>query len=242
MIAETDWVAVSGIATAFATLVLALATFASVRSANRAARAAERSLLAGLRPLLAPSRLEDPPQKVGFMDDQWFQIPGGGGVAEVGDSAVYLAIAVRNVGTGIAVLHGWHFVNEAYTGETAHPPLEDFRRLTRDLYISPGEIGFWQGAFRDPEEAAFAEARSAVEEPRRFGLDVLYGDHELGQRSITRFSMVPRETAAGSRPSHGTGTSTAPTRAELRTHEPGSRVFAAQEPFDAFLYSRFHCW
>ena len=147
----------------------------------------------GLRPLLAPSRLEDPPQKVGFMDDRWFQIPGGGGVAEVADSAVYLAIAVRNVGTGIAVLHGWHFVSEAYTGATEHPPLDDFRRLSRDLYIAPGEIGFWQGAFRDPEEEAFAEARSAVEEPRRFSLDVLYGDHELGQRSITRFSMVPRD-------------------------------------------------
>jgi hypothetical protein len=146
-----------------------------------------------LRPLLAPSRLEDPPQKVGFMDDKWFQIPGGGGVAEVADSAVYLAIAVRNVGTGIAVLHGWHFVSEAYAGATEHPPLDGFRRLSRDLYIAPGEIGFWQGAFRDPEEAAFAEARSTVEEPRRFGIDVLYGDHELGQRSITRFSMVPRD-------------------------------------------------
>jgi hypothetical protein len=195
LIGEIDWVAASGIATAVATLVLALATFASVRSANRAARAAERSLLAGLRPLLAPSRLEDPPQKVGFMDDRWFQIPGGGGVADVADSAVYLAIAVRNVGTGIAVLHGWHFVNDAHTGANEHPPLDDFRRLSRDLYIAPGEIGFWQGAFRDPEEEGFAEARAAVEEPRRFGLDVLYGDHELGQRSITRFSMVPREDA-----------------------------------------------
>jgi len=193
VIGEVDWVAASGIATAFATLVLACATFASVRSANRAARAAERSLLAGLRPLLAPSRPEDPPQKVGFMDDRWFQIPGGGGVAEVGDEAVYLAIAVRNVGTGIAVLHGWHFVGDAYTGATGHPPLDDFRRLSRDLYIAPGEIGFWQGAFRDPGEAGFAEVRAAVEEPRRFGIDVLYGDHELGQRSITRFSMVPRE-------------------------------------------------
>ena len=149
MIAETDWVAVSGIATAFATLVLALATFASVRSANRAARAAERSLLAGLRPLLAPSRLEDPPQKVGFMDDKWFQIPGGGGVAEVADSALYLAIAVRNVGSGIAVLHGWSFHADPALGATDHPPVEEFRRLTRDLYIAPGEIGFWQGAFRD---------------------------------------------------------------------------------------------
>ena len=114
------------------------------------------------------------------------------------------------------MLHGWHFVGDAYTGATEHPPLDDFRRLSRDLYIAPGEIGFWQGAFRDPEEAAFAEVRSAVEEPRRFGLDVLYGDHELGQRSITRFSMVPRETAAGSPPSRATGTSTAPTRADRR--------------------------
>ena len=108
LIADVDWVAVSSIATAGATFVLALATFASVRSANRAARAAERSLLAGLRPLLVPTRPEDPPQKVGFMDDKWFVVPGNQAVAEVTDEAVYLAIAVRNVGSGIAVLHGWY--------------------------------------------------------------------------------------------------------------------------------------
>ncbi len=49
-----DWVTVSALATAGGTLVLAVATFGSVRSANRAARAAGRSLLAGLRPLLMP--------------------------------------------------------------------------------------------------------------------------------------------------------------------------------------------
>ena len=98
-----DWVAVSSIATAGATLVLA---FASVRSANRAARAAERSLLTGLRPLLMPSRLEDPPQKVGFVDNRWFQVPRSGAIAEATDEAIYLAIAVRNVGSGTAGLHG----------------------------------------------------------------------------------------------------------------------------------------
>jgi hypothetical protein len=59
----TDWATISSLATAGATLLLALGTFASVRSANRAARVAERSLLAGLRPVLAPSRLEDPPTR-----------------------------------------------------------------------------------------------------------------------------------------------------------------------------------
>jgi len=102
-----DWVAVSSIATAGATLVLAFATFGSVRSANRAARTAERSLLAGLRPVLMPSRPEDPAQKVGFADDRWFLVPGNGAIAEVTDDAVYLAMAIRNVGSGIAVLHGW---------------------------------------------------------------------------------------------------------------------------------------
>jgi hypothetical protein len=64
------------------TLVLAAATFASIKSANRAARAAARSMLAGLRPLLMPSRLEEPPQKVGFNDQKWGLILtacGGGG-------------------------------------------------------------------------------------------------------------------------------------------------------------------
>jgi hypothetical protein len=187
-----DWVAVSSIATAGATLVLALATFASVRSANRAARAAERSLLAGLRPVLMPSRPEDPPQKVGFVDDRWFLVPGSGAIAEATDEAVYLAIAVRNVGSGIAVLHGWCLHAGAQIGAPDHPPVEDFRRLTRDLYIAPREIGFWQGAFRDPAEPDFAAAHEAVAEPRRFAVDVLYGDHELGQRSITRFALTPR--------------------------------------------------
>ena len=155
VIVALDWVAASSIATAAATLVLALATFAAVRSANRAARVAERSLLANLRPLLMPSHQDDAPQKVGFQDDRWFQVPGSGAIAEATDEAVYLAIAVRNVGTGIAVLHGWYVrTEELTTGITDHAPLADFRRLTRDLYIAPGELGFWQGAIRDNADPA----------------------------------------------------------------------------------------
>ena len=193
MIVATDWVAVSSITTAAATLVLAFATFASVRSANRSARVAERSLMAGLRPLLIQARADDPPQKVGFHDDKWFKIDGGYGVAEVGDDAVYLAIALRNVGSAIAVLHGWTLAEDGTMGAVDHQPVETFRRLTRDLYIGPGEVGFWQGAFRDPSEPGFADARAAIEARRRLIVDVLYGDHELGQRSITRFSLIPRD-------------------------------------------------
>src|SRR5919201_1591051 len=105
----TDWVTISSLATAGGTLVLAAATFASVRSANRAARAAERSLLAGLQPLLTVSHLEDPAQKIQFVDGRTLVTPGGGGAAEATDEVIYLTLSVRNAGSGIAVLHGWCF-------------------------------------------------------------------------------------------------------------------------------------
>jgi hypothetical protein len=102
-----DWTTISSLATAGGTLVLAAATFTSVRSANRAARVAEASLLAGIRPLLLPSRPDDSAVKVGFIDNHFVLTPGGGGTAEVTDDAIYLTMSVRNAGNGIAVLHGW---------------------------------------------------------------------------------------------------------------------------------------
>src|SRR5258708_2818219 len=102
-----DWTTIASLCTATGTLALAAATFSSVRSANRAARASEESLLVGLRPLLVPSRREDPPDKVGFRDNHWVRVPGGGAIADVTDEAIYLVVSLRNVGRGIAVLDRW---------------------------------------------------------------------------------------------------------------------------------------
>jgi hypothetical protein len=188
----TDWVTISALATAGGTMVLAIATFASVRSANRASRTAERALLTNLRPLLTTSRLDDPMQKVGFADDHWLRTPGGGGAADVTDDAVYLAISLRNAGSGLALLHGWFLHPERKLSDD-HPNPEDFRRLTRDLYIAPGEVGFWQGAFRDASEPGYAEARAAVGARQTMTIDLLYGDQEGGQRMISRFGLLPRD-------------------------------------------------
>src|SRR5207245_7786970 len=83
------WATASSLATAAGTLVLAVATFASIRSANRsartaerAARTAERSLLAGHRPLLVNSRLNDPEQKIQFAEGNWLHVPGSGAPGE----------------------------------------------------------------------------------------------------------------------------------------------------------------
>jgi hypothetical protein len=186
-----DWVTISSLATAGGTLVLAVATFASVRSANRAARVAERSLLAGLRPLLVSSRPEDSAQKVNFIEGKWFMVPGGEAAVEASDETVWLVINLRNVGSGIAVLHGWQLYPELRT-RPERPDLETFYRLTRDIYIAPGDSGFWQGSFRDASQPAFAQARHAIEERSPMTVDVLYGDYEGGQRLVSRFGLLPR--------------------------------------------------
>jgi len=182
--------------------VLAGVTVASVRSANRAARVAEQSLLAGQRPLLVASRAEDPALRAGFQDGVWFNVPGGEGAASATDQADYFVISVRNVGTGIAVLHGWHLIPELVLERSAHvtpPPLEDFTTLTRDLYVAPGDIGFWQGSFRDSRSDGYLEARRAVEALQTIGVDILYGDFEGGQRVISRFMLTPKEIDGGVR-------------------------------------------
>jgi hypothetical protein len=192
-----DWVTISALATAAGTLVLAVATFASVRSANRAARVAELSLLANLRPLLLPSRIGDPELKFGYQDGHWVKLAGGSGIADVTDSAIYLALSLRNVGSGIAVLHGWRFEPDVRLGAHEAPDVATFTALSRDLYVPAGDVGFWQGTFRDPTSEEFAAARDAIAEGRRLAVDVLYGDHEGGQRVISRFTLTPRETGDG---------------------------------------------
>ncbi|MEP6696181.1 MAG: hypothetical protein ABJA34_04790 [Pseudonocardiales bacterium] len=189
----TDWVTISALATAGGTLVLAAATFASVRSANRAARVAEESLLAGIRPLLIPSRPQDRAEKIGFADGHWVMAPGGGGTVEVTSEAIYLTMSLRNAGSGIALLHGWRFDPQRVLGPADHPPVEEFHRLTRDLYIPAGDVGFWQGTFRDPTEDAFVQASKALESRDAVTIDLLYGDHQGGQRVISRFSLMPRD-------------------------------------------------
>jgi hypothetical protein len=102
-------------------------------------------------------------------------------------------MALRNVGNGIAVLHGWHFYPERRLTEMTPTSLEDFTRLTRDLYVPVGDVGFWQGVFRDSSAPEFAEAAASINARQPTMIDLLYGDNEGGQRVISRFTMMPRD-------------------------------------------------
>jgi hypothetical protein len=201
-----DWATIAEVGTAAGTLVLALATFGATRSANRAARVAERAFQARLRPLLVPSRVEDPAEKIMWGDEHWTRLPGGRASVELGDEVVYLTMSLRNVGSGMAVILGWRAVpSPGFTLEMQpellqhpelqqHPDLDEFRAQGRDLYVPPGDSSFWQGAFRardERDEREREEIADAIRRREMIAVFLLYGDYEGGQRTISRFSLVP---------------------------------------------------
>ena len=192
-----DWPTIASLATAAGTLVLAVATFSSVRFGQRSTRIAERStaiaeraLLLGLRPVLAPARVTDPPETVRFGEGRMVTVEGGLAAVERAGDQYYLVIPLRNVGNGLAVLHAWRFMARRPGIDTPHAEPSEHRPQTRDLYVPAGDTGFWQGAIREPDDPF----REHLDEAFRTGgiltVDLLYGDHEGGQRTISRFILT----------------------------------------------------
>jgi hypothetical protein len=199
-----DWPTISSLATAGGTLVLGVATFASVRSGNRAARTAERALQVGLRPVLMPSRFEDPPEKMRWLEGRWATVPGGRGYVDMADGTIFLAMSLRNVGSGIAVLQSWLVAAGRPERDADRPDPERFRRQSRDLYIPPGGTGFWQGGLRDQDpHVAFGEPdaldetypaiHDAIADGEMLTITLLYSDHEGGQRAMGQFLLTRRD-------------------------------------------------
>ena len=193
----TDWATISSLATGAGTLVLAIATFASVRSANRSNRVAQEALQEQRRPIFSQSRFDDPPQKINFVEGHWVKAAGGRAVAEHADGIVYLALSLRNVGSGIGVCQGWS-VRRGAAGSRempTHTPEDQFRAQSRDLYIPPGDVGMWQGALRNPHDPVRAHIAEAIDARESITIELLYSDLVGAQRTITRFGLTPFDDA-----------------------------------------------
>jgi len=188
-----DWQTISSLATAGGTLILAVATFSAVRSSNRSARIAEESLRAGLRPLLIPSLAGDPTQKARWGDGHVAKVEGGRAIAEQEGGVIYLALGLRNAGSGIALIHGWLPTEQHPFDDAPRTAPEDFRRQGLDLYVPAGGTGFWEAAIRDADDPLRPAVEKALANREPFRVDLLYGDQQGVQRTVSRFIVVPAE-------------------------------------------------
>jgi hypothetical protein len=122
------------------------------------------------------------------------------------EGVIYLAIPLRNVGLGIALIRGYHL--EADSGERVArdpqgaarhrrgdlaPAGSAFSQQQRDIYVASGNVGFWQAAVRDPSDRHYDDLRAAIATAGRVTVDLLYSDHEGGQPTITRFVLLPAD-------------------------------------------------
>jgi hypothetical protein len=186
-----DWATISSLATAGGTLVLAVATFAAVRSSNQSARIAEQALREQRRPLFAQSRNDDVTQNIMFGDQHWVTVDGSGGAAEYLDGIVYLVMSLRNIGAGIGVCQAWNVRPGLQRRINEHAPEDQFRLQGRDLYIPAGDVGLWQGAIREADDPQQAEIADAIAHNEPVSIELLYSDQVGEQRTISRYSLIP---------------------------------------------------
>jgi hypothetical protein len=128
--------------------------------------------------------------KVSWLENRLDVVPGGGALVEVTDENIFMAINLRNFGSGIAVLHAWHVREPELQASAPPPPLDQFRRQSRDLFVPPTANGFWQGAIRGADDPERSSAITAINSEVGLIVDLLYGDVEGGQRTISRFRVT----------------------------------------------------
>jgi hypothetical protein len=143
---------------------------------------------------------------VQFADGQVFETGWGDALLRHENGVIYLALELRNAGAGVAHLVAYrlepelgHTVTQDPRGLARHrrgdPPPDPttFTEQQRDLYIAAGELGHWQAALRDPATELYTAMGEAVTSLGRVTIDLLYGDIEDGQLTITRFVVLPGE-------------------------------------------------
>jgi len=190
-----DAATIASLATAGGTLVLAIATFASTRSSNRSARIAERALDLNLRPLLIPAHEWDQPERVTFGDNEIVELRGGFASVEARGENLYFGAQLRNVGGGLGVLTSWWMDPDPNPSLDELPDLAHFNAQQRHLYVPPNDVGYWQGAIREPDTDRGDRGAlcSAIHQRQRLALFLRYADQDGGHDTVTRFTLMPDE-------------------------------------------------
>ena len=156
--------------------------------------------------MLTTPRRGDPPVEVQFADGRIFETGRGDALLRREDGVIYLAFQLRNGGAGVAHLMAYRLEPEPaqlVTGDPrglarhrrGDPPPDPalFTEQQRDLYIAAGEFGHWQAALRDPTSELYTAMGEAIASLGRVTVDLLYGDIEDGQPTVTRFVLLPSE-------------------------------------------------
>ena len=192
-----DAATIASLATAGGTLVLAIATFASTRSANRSARIAERALDLNLRPVLIPAHEWDDAERVTFGDREIVQLRGGFASVEERGENLYFAAQLRNVGGGLGVLTSWWSMRPRSdaVARASRPTSRTFNAQQRHLYVPPATsaTGRARSARTTPTAATASALRTAIDQRQRLALFLRYADQDGGHDTLTRFTLMPDE-------------------------------------------------
>lgn len=169
-----------------ATIALAVAT---VTVALLSARQIKHNLL----PIMVPARPDGRKRVARFTLEKHVTIRNADTYAEFDGDGVCLAVCLRNIGSGVAVLKGF----DASPNDSAEPASYDVPSLSRfasalhALYLGPGDAAYL--AIFTSLDSSRTDAYEVVQETVPNGasllLDLVYTDHSGGQLTISRLEL-----------------------------------------------------
>jgi len=183
---NTDW----------PTTLLAIVTFALVCATYLMAQTAKRQFGRQLLPILIPSRIRDPIRKVYFSNNTWQMLYGDQVLVDSVDT-LYVAIPLRNIGSGTAVVRGLSIPDVGPDDDALprrRPSLKNLIAAKTDLLLGPGDISHLsidsEAQTADRQRHALQTQVERIDRDSGVYLDILHCDHVRRQHNITRIELA----------------------------------------------------
>lgn len=179
-----------------ATIALAATTLLVAGAATWSAQVTARGFQRSLLPILVPARPDGLARVARFGSERHTTIVNADIYAVVENDRVFLGVAMSNIGSGIAVLHGVageRLADTAGLTPAAPPGLHGLMRAKVALYAAPQDpavLALWHPNINGlPQEDIYVVAHDAITEHDKFALDLVYTDHTNRQMTISRIEL-----------------------------------------------------
>jgi hypothetical protein len=175
-----------------ATIALAGTTMLVAVPAAWSALLSARQMKRNLLPIITPARPDGSKRVARFTPAKHVVLENADSFSQEDGERVYLAVCVRNIGSGVAVVRGVDANSTDEVKELAPdgiPALRGLVRSERSLYLGPTEAAYLTMWATSSSSAGFDVVRRTVPAKGDLLLDLVYCDHAGRQLTVSRIEL-----------------------------------------------------
>jgi hypothetical protein len=175
-----------------ATAALALATLLVAVPAAWSALISAQETKRDLLPVIIPAKAHGIKWIVRFTPHKHVVLENFDSYTDEDDQYVYFAVALRNIGAGIAVVLGTDASPKADLDDLVPKhvaPLSGMRRMARNMYLAKSDAAYLVFWTTSASSGIYKVIYDAVPKRQDIVLDLIYSDQDGRQMTVSRFEL-----------------------------------------------------